>query len=373
MHLCIVSLSGFLGGAENYLLNLLRGFQEIDCRFQVTVFAAPTVLASKAASIIGTDRVTAVSASYHHFPLLAQTIVKHLNSHSADAVLLNGNRAIYWGSWAISPRWKRIGIQHTIFDMKCGGLLRKYARSLVAPARYAKLDGIIGVSHASIRTLTESSTFDHKLWIVLNGIDLHQFSPFSAQQRYEARRVLSVPEDAFIVACLARLDIATKKLDDLLHAFQLMKTSEKWLVLAGEGPDRSKIEGLAMSLGIREKMIMPGYSDATLIYRSADLVCLCSESESAPLVLLEARACGIPVIATKVGGIPEMVSSGVDGMLVDAGDCLALANSMDTIYSDHNLRASLIEQGLQRVRQFHSLESMTRETRRVLQHILEAH
>jgi glycosyltransferase involved in cell wall biosynthesis len=371
MRLCIVSLSVFFGGAENYLLNLLQGFQQTDCRFEVIVFAAPIQLACKAASLIGAERVTSVSPSYHHFPLLARMIVKRLRSHSADAVLLNGNRAIYWGSWAISSRWKRIGIQHTIFDTKCGGLLRKYVRSLVAPACYAKLDGIVGVSNASIQPLTELSAFDHKLWVVRNGIELNQFRPFPIQRRYEARRVLNIPEDAFVVACLARLDIATKRLDDLLHAFQLMKTSEKWLVLAGEGPDHSKIEALAKRLGIREKMIMTGFSYALLIYQSADVVCLCSESESAPLALLEARACGIPVIATKVGGIPEMVSSGVDGMLVDAGDCQALANNMDMIYLDHELRTSLIEQGLQRVQQFHSLASMAMETKRVLQHVLD--
>ena len=66
-----------------------------------------------------------------------------------------------------------------------------------------------------------------------------------------------------------------------------------------------------------------------------------------------------------------MISDGIDGMLVNAGDYHALAHRMDMVYLDHELRASLVNGGLRRVRESHSLESMARETKKVLHHILE--
>ncbi len=96
------------------------------------------------------------------------------------------------------------------------------------------------------------------------------------------------------------------------------------------------------------------------LYRSHDLYVLSSFSEGTPRTLVEARGFGCPVVATDVGGIPTSVEDGRDGLLVKPGDAAQLANAIERVLDDEDLRLSLIKEGLRRARA-HTLERFTDE------------
>lgn len=115
-----------------------------------------------------------------------------------------------------------------------------------------------------------------------------------------------------------------KRLDVLLDA---LEASSRRAVLAGDGPLRSMVEARALP-----GVTLPGFvADPRPLFAAADAFVLSSAAENMPLALLQAMACGLPVVATSVGGIPEVVRDGVDGVLVPPGDAAALAAAFDRL------------------------------------------
>ena len=115
-----------------------------------------------------------------------------------------------------------------------------------------------------------------------------------------------------------------KRLDVLLDA---LEASGRRAVLAGDGPLRSMVEARALP-----GVTLPGFvADPRPLFAAADAFVLSSAAENMPLALLQAMACGLPVVATSVGGIPEVVRDGVDGVLVPPGDAAALAAAFDRL------------------------------------------
>lgn len=160
--------------------------------------------------------------------------------------------------------------------------------------------------------------------VIPNGCDAAIFRP---QDRAMARAALGIDPDARLVAFVGRL-VPEKGLRELLDAAGTLAATEPNLQLAlvGEGPMRSELEGrIAAMPAVRVRM--PGAQSPTDVARwmaAADLVTLPSYSEGHPNVLVEALACGRPVVATPVGGIPEVVDD-ASGLLVPARDPAALA------------------------------------------------
>jgi N-acetyl-alpha-D-glucosaminyl L-malate synthase BshA len=126
----------------------------------------------------------------------------------------------------------------------------------------------------------------------------------------------NVPEVAVIHVSNFR---PVKRVDDLIYAMCIVakEIPSARLMLIGDGPDRHKVERLIDRLDLRKNVMMMGYrNDVPDLLRCADMLVLCSETESAPLTILEAMSTGLPVIATNVGGIPEIVRNGENGYLV---------------------------------------------------------
>jgi N-acetyl-alpha-D-glucosaminyl L-malate synthase BshA len=122
------------------------------------------------------------------------------------------------------------------------------------------------------------------------------------------------------------------------------------LVMCGDGPERAEAEALAVRLGVSDKVIFAGPQPQSVIreYLSiADLLLLPSQSESFGLVALEAMACEVPVIATRVGGLPELVEDGVTGLLYDVGDVDGMAAGAIRLLSDHTAREQFGGRGRQ--------------------------
>jgi glycosyltransferase involved in cell wall biosynthesis len=116
------------------------------------------------------------------------------------------------------------------------------------------------------------------------------------------------------------------------------------LTLAGEGPEREALEALVAELGIAERVDFAGVvgqDDARRLYEAADLFCLSSRSEGLPAVLIEAMACALPVVATRIDAVPELINDGENGLLVEPGRPEELAAALGRLAADPALRQRL--------------------------------
>lgn len=188
------------------------------------------------------------------------------------------------------------------------------------------------------------------------------------------RRELGIPSGAKVVGTVGRLS-EIKRQDVLLRGFaRLVRDSDRHypspppeaqrpalhLLLVGDGPMRAELEQLAGEIGVRELVHFAGYQAQPEKYlRLMDVFALTSRSEGMPLAILEAWAAGVPVVASPVGGIPELVDHGQTGLLFTAFDDAALANCIRRLVDDGHLARHLVDAGLNRVYEEFSLASMS--------------
>ena len=182
-----------------------------------------------------------------------------------------------------------------------------------------------------------------RVHIVRIGLDLRPL--LSAERvRGELRRELGLPVDALLIGAVGRL-APIKRLGEFLTAARHVLNSTARVVrfvLVGDGGERQALERQTRELGLDSHVSFLGWRhDLTRVYADLDVVALSSASEGTPACLLEGMAAGVPVVATRVGGVPDVVEDGVTGLLVPAGDPGALAKAVLRLASDDDLRREL--------------------------------
>lgn len=189
---------------------------------------------------------------------------------------------------------------------------------------FRALDSADAVTACSKQTLDEAErfyverggeAFGDRGQVIYNGIDLKSFEYVTPHEHLRP-----------YVFALGR-HVHQKGFDVLLRAMVDVPTSHD-LILAGDGPERGALERLAEELGIEERVVFPGRLDSAAVrqhMKGASVFVLPSRHEPFGIVNLEAMASGTPVVATRVGGVPEFVVDGVTGVLVEAGDPERLA------------------------------------------------
>ncbi len=170
--------------------------------------------------------------------------------------------------------------------------------------------------------------------------------------REEARRSLGLPEDNPVVLYVGRL-LRIKGPHHLLRAFPavLGRFPHALLVVVGDGEERTELETLAHGLGLDGRVRFAGarpHGDVIRFMRAADVFVLPSLVESFGIVLLEAMSCGLPVVASRVMGIPYLVEDGENGFLVPPGDEAALADRITALLQDRGLRESFKARNVQK-------------------------
>jgi len=187
--------------------------------------------------------------------------------------------------------------------------------------------------------------------IVVQHNSVKSFTPSDQQTVSELRRTLGISEEEHVVLCAGRLS-REKAQADFIEAVAFLRDTNPQIrarfVIAGDGPDRQMLTDRARTLGVDDRVIFTGQiSDLVPFYTMATLVVLPSHSEGSPNVLLEAMAAGLPIIATDVGGVPEIVANEKQALLVEKQNPLALAQAMARMLQDSQLRQRLAEAALQ--------------------------
>jgi glycosyltransferase involved in cell wall biosynthesis len=213
---------------------------------------------------------------------------------------------------------------------------------------------------------------DPSVETLLHGVDPDVISRGSAA-RARARHALGVAEGAPVIGCVANF---TPKKDHagLLTALAKVRASfpRVVLVLIGSGPIEPDIRARVGSLGLEETVRFLGARDDVLdLLPGFDVFVLGSRFEGLPISLLEAMAAEVACVATRVGGIPEVLSDGVDGRTVPAEDPEALANALCAVMADGAGRARLAAAGRRRALTAFSIDRAVRRTEEVYDHLLE--
>lgn len=209
-------------------------------------------------------------------------------------------------------------------------------RSYLPITRYAiqQSDGVTSIS-AYLKDVTETSFgVTRPIEVVHNFVNCDVYKPFSEEEnevRAAARAQLAQPNE-FLLMHLSNFR-PVKRVADVVQVFaRVAKELPARLALIGDGPDRSTAEWLAHSLGIHDRIHFLGKQDSVSeLLPLADLMLMPSEMESFGLAALEAMACQTPAIATRVGGVPELIEDGVNGLLFAVGDVEAMAGASVTL------------------------------------------
>jgi glycosyltransferase involved in cell wall biosynthesis len=210
--------------------------------------------------------------------------------------------------------------------------------------------------------------------VIRLGIELEERVRPEDDGRAETRRYLGVPADRFVVGWVGRMT-AVKRTDDVLEAFRLVREHgvDACLCLVGDGPDRERLERRASELGVIRDTLFLGYQeDVAQYYAAFDALVLPSANEGTPVSVIEALAAETPVVATRVGGVPDVVREGQEGFLVDAGDTEELAERLTRLARDPDLRRRLGESGRNRVLKRYAVERLLDDVDRLYRELLRA-
>ena len=203
-----------------------------------------------------------------------------------------------------------------------------------------------------------------------NAIDFASYQ--SRPTKLAVRAEFSIDPDKPTIVTVGRLS-KEKALDVLIRAFDdLLETGlDATLLIAGDGPERTSLEALIRQLDRQNSIHLIGHvGDPRTVYAAADVFALSSLSEGLPNALLEAMACGVPVVATSVGAIPNVVADEFNGLLVPPGETSPLALALSRLLSNNALQDQLASSGVVTIEQRFSFERRMQKVAAVYDDVL---
>ncbi len=207
-----------------------------------------------------------------------------------------------------------------------------------------------------------------------NGSDPGRFAGIGREEAARFRSAFRVGAGEIVLSQISRISKA-KGQSDLLHALKLLPADLPYrCLIVGEGKekDRVRLERLAESFGLRQKVAFCGYqSNIPVVLAATDVMLLPSHREPLGLSIIEAMLSHVPVIAASAGGVPEIITHGQDGLLFPARDIPALAGVILQMVRDTNLRRQLAEAGYRTASERFLAGRMVDETEAYYRHILE--
>ncbi len=281
--------------------------------------------------------------------------IVHANSSKAGLIAMLAARMTFvprilftahgWAWNELRPRW-----QKTMFK------LLHFLTVLLAKQ-------VIAVSNAIREDALWMRLAAKKIQVVHLGISPLQLVPRAQSRDFLEHTIgTTLPSSALWIGALAELH-PTKGLDVLIRAFASLTETETVLILIGGGEDRGRLVALAHMLKVESRVFFVGHiQDAARILPALDVFVLPSHSEALGYVLLEAGQSNLPVIASNVGGIPEIISNEVTGLLFPSGDHVVLASHLRTYSNDPLLRTQYGQSLHDRVLTEFSNEGMLEKT-----------
>jgi glycosyltransferase involved in cell wall biosynthesis len=295
-------------------------------------------------------------------PQLRQ-ILERRNPHIVQTHNVKSHFLMRWSGLARQYRWLAFHHGYVTTDLK----MRLYNQldrwSLRAPRRMVTVCGAFARDLQRMGVPAEHITVRHNF--------IQPFPHIDPLRIIEVRQSLPAPPDHPILLAVGRLS-HEKGHVDLIHALERLRRLPFHLAIAGEGPERAAIEEACARLGMAERVTLAGLQhDIRPYYAMAQMMILPSHSEGSPNVLLEAMMAQLPIVATRVGGIPEIVTSGETALLVPPRDPAALAGAIEKLLIHPQERERLARAAREKALAEYSPEAYYRSLASVYQMMLE--
>ena len=352
------------GGAKTHVLRLLTALAPDGNVRLVCLSNGVLAESAKAAGL----PCTVVEGSF-----FAQLRRVRALSQGASILHCHGSRANLTGALLKGslPGVKVISTVHS--DHRLDYLRRPLARLTYGTLNawaLRRMDALVCVSDA-MRCVYASRGFSRdRLFSIYNGIDMN----VPTGDRASWLHAHGIPADGgeIFAGTAARFN-AVKDLPTMLRGFALAAETcpQLRLILAGSGPEENALRTLADELGIAERVYFPGWvEDTEGLYASLDVCLLTSVSETFPYALTDAAKYRVPVISTAVGGVPELVEDGVNGLLIAPGDARSLGEKLAALCGDGALRKTLGAALYDTVREKFSMDATAERQRAIYRAVL---
>jgi len=301
-----------IGGAERDLINKLKEFDRDRYAFDICCMVKRGEFAERAEEVgarvfcLGMRHKLDLSAFLRFRKLARSDHYDLLHLHLFNAGLL-GRLAVIGG---------KIPVVYTVQSARTHLPLWKRWIERVLSRKTGK---IIGSSDAVGKALESFGVASHVMTTIYNAVDFNELEASSSPSR--VRKELGIRETTFVIGTIARLR-PVKGVRHLIRAAAGVRQSvpDFRVIIAGDGPERKELESLSAALGLTDTVRFLGMRrDIRDVITAMDLFVLSSDSEAFGIAVVEALGCRIPVVASRVGGIPEVVREGDTGLLFTAG------------------------------------------------------
>ena len=234
-------------------------------------------------------------------------------------------------------------------------------------------DKMIFISQPLIEwALRDHIVGEEKIEKIYSGIQLDQFCPVKSEEKYKIRRKWNLEQSDNVVGIVSKL-WEGKGHEVLIESFKLLKEkiTDAKLVIVGEGHLYDQLHSMVDSNGLRGSVLFTGFQmDVSEIIATFDVAVLPSFFEGMGRVILEAMAMERPVVASRVGGIPDLIEQDVNGLLVRPGDVKELADALEKLLRDKSLATRMGKEGRKKIKEQFSAHAMVQSIERVYRDLL---
>ncbi len=358
---------GDAGGARTHVLRLLGELNKTGQAHLLTLGGG--VLADDAR-----ERGIPCEMLTGSFPAQLRAAKRYIRSGGFDLVRCHGSRANLTAA-LLRPSLGVPVVSTVHSDHRLDYLHRPFARLIFGTLNalaLRRMDALVCVSRAMRDKYAARGFRRGKLFSIYNGVDMDAPRSKVCREDFLAAHGIPAAPDDVLTGTAARFD-AVKDLSTMLRGFAAAAKEEPRLrlIFAGAGAEEGKLRALAKDLGVSDRVHFTGWLDDTdALYASLDICLLTSLSETFPYALTDAAKYRVPVIATAVGGVPELVENGVNGFLIAPGDTDALASDILTLSRDAALREKLGAALHDRTEREFSLSAMARREKEICRAIL---
>lgn len=297
---------------------------------------------------------------------LARRFGKWFRKEGIDLVHTHNPLPLYYaGVPAKVARCKLVHTKHGINPARGRQQWMRRAAGLCA-------DSYVAVSQSTAEVARrEFECLPRRLRVIRNGTDLSRFAPDEAVG-HEIREELGIAHDAFVVGTVGRI-YPEKAHPFLLDSLESVLSDSFHVIIVGDGPRASELREKVAGLSRPESVHLLGLRrDIPRLLCAVDVFALPSLYEGLPIVLPEAMAAGLPVVATAVGGVPSVVAEGESGFLVSSGDGEALLNRIVQLEREPLLRKSMGDRAQKLAHQYYSSDRMVRDYLDLYETVLHA-
>jgi glycosyltransferase involved in cell wall biosynthesis len=352
--LCIANYPSNTGYAWDYIERLFGSLADRFASHGIRTMVAYPAIPEPPRSLIGSSAI----------PVILDASLRNVRSIATTAAFIRreGVRVVYLTDRAVwstaFPVLRAAGARAIVVHDHTSGArtvprgVKRWVKQLLAMLPWINADHVVAVSgYVARRHIEVGMRPSDRVMTISNGLPV---PPEGSLGRGLAHRELSLDPARPLVACAARA-VPEKGVVHLMRAFAIvgrrLPGPRPALVYVGDGPERPALEALSRTLGLGDDVFLLGYrSDAAALVGSADVAVVPSIwDEACALTVLESMGRGVPVVASRVGGIPELVHDGVTGLLVPRGDEEQLAEAILRVLGDPTRARAMGAAGRRRV------------------------